>query len=43
MFILLGPSMLDNVNADGKLLHKQGMHRLAPQDNAKYEFSIQPF
>ena len=33
----------DNVDADGKLLHKQGMHRLAPQDNAKYEFSIQPF
>lgn len=33
----------DNVNADGELLHKQGMHRLAPQDNDKYNFSIQPF
>lgn len=33
----------DNTNADGNLLHKQGMHRLAPQDSDKYEFSIQPF
>ena len=33
----------DNVNADGKLLHKQGMHRLAPQDNDTYKYSIQPF
>ncbi|MCI1975048.1 MAG: aldose 1-epimerase family protein [Limosilactobacillus sp.] len=33
----------DNVNTDGELLHKQGMHRLAPQDNDKYNFSIQPF
>ena len=33
----------DNVNADGNLLHKQGMHRLAPQDSTEYQFSIEPF
>lgn len=33
----------DNVNADGQLLHKQGMHRLAPHESNEYNFSIQPF
>lgn len=33
----------DNVNADGQLLHKQGMHRLAPEGTDDYHFSIQPF
>ncbi|WP_076461768.1 aldose 1-epimerase family protein [Limosilactobacillus caccae] len=33
----------DNVNADGNLLHKQGMHRLAPTESCDYQFSIKPF
>lgn len=33
----------DNVEADGKLLHKQGMHRLSAQETDEYHFSIQPF
>lgn len=33
----------DNVNADGLLLHKQGMSRLAPGKKADYHFSIRPF
>lgn len=33
----------DNVAADGQLIHKQGMHRLAPLDTDDYHFSIQPF
>lgn len=33
----------DNVNADGLLLHKQGMSRLAPGQAASYRFSIRPF
>ncbi|WP_242361154.1 aldose 1-epimerase family protein [Limosilactobacillus antri] len=33
----------DNVNADGLLLHKQGMSRLAPGDSKRYHFSIKPF
>lgn len=33
----------DNVNADGLLLHKQGMSRLAPGQSAAYHFSIHPF
>ena len=33
----------DNVNADGLLLHKQGMYRLAPGQERDYHFSIRPF
>lgn len=33
----------DNVNADGLLLHKQGMTRLAPGKQANYHFGIRPF
>lgn len=33
----------DNVNADGQLLHKQGMHRLAPAESSNYHFNIKPF
>ena len=33
----------DNVNADGLLLHKQAMSRLAPGQSADYHFSIRPF
>lgn len=33
----------DNVDADGLLLHKQGMTRLAPHQQQEYKFSIRPF
>ena len=33
----------DNVAADGLLLHKQGMSRLAPGASKQYHFSIKPF
>lgn len=33
----------DNVAADGLLLHKQGMHRLAPGQETAYRFAIRPF
>lgn len=33
----------DNVDADGLLLHKQGMSRLAPRARRQYHFSIKPF
>lgn len=44
-FICVEPwwGIADNVNADGQLLHKQDMHRLAPQQSANYRFSIYPF
>lgn len=44
-FVCVEPwwGIADNVNADGQLLHKQDMHRLAPQQSANYRFSIQPF
>lgn len=44
-FVCIEPwwGIADNVNADGQLLHKQGMHRLAPQETDNYHFSIKPF
>lgn len=44
-FVCVEPwwGIADNLNADGRLLHKQDMHRLAPQQSAQYHFSIRPF
>lgn len=44
-FICVEPwwGIADNLNADGQLLHKQDMHRLAPQQCAQYRFNIRPF
>lgn len=44
-FVCIEPwwGIADNVNADGQLLHKQDMHRLAPHQEDSYNFSIQPF
>ncbi|HJE26785.1 MAG TPA: aldose 1-epimerase family protein [Limosilactobacillus pontis] len=44
-FVCVEPwwGIADNLNADGQLLHKQDMHRLAPQQSAQYRFSIRPF
>lgn len=44
-FVCVEPwwGIADNVQADGQLLHKQGMHRLAPQESNYYHFSIRPF
>lgn len=44
-FVCVEPwwGIADNVNADGQLLHKQGMHRLAPTEKDHYHFSIAPF
>lgn len=44
-FVCVEPwwGIADNVNADGLLLHKQGMHRLAPNETDNYHFSIKPF
>ena len=44
-FVCVEPwwGIADNVNADGQLLHKQDMHRLAPGQVAQYRFSIRPF
>ncbi|MRN06911.1 aldose 1-epimerase family protein [Lactobacillus sp. 0.1XD8-4] len=44
-FVCVEPwwGIADNVNADGTLLHKQGMHRLAPAEEDNYKFSIEPF
>lgn len=44
-FVCIEPwwGIADNMNADGQLLHKQDMHRLAPHQSAQYQFSIQPF
>ncbi|MCH3922715.1 aldose 1-epimerase family protein [Limosilactobacillus sp.] len=44
-FVCVEPwwGIADNVNADGQLLHKQDMHRLAPGQTADYRFSIRPF
>ena len=44
-FVCVEPwwGIADNVNADGQLLHKQDMHRLAPEQSAQYYFSIRPF
>lgn len=44
-FVCIEPwwGIADNVQADGQLLHKQGMHRLAPTETDQYHFSIRPF
>ena len=44
-FVCVEPwwGIADNVKADGLLLHKQGMHRLAPNETDNYHFSIKPF
>lgn len=44
-FVCVEPwwGIADNTNADGQLLHKQDMHRLAPQQEAHYRFGIHPF
>lgn len=44
-FVCVEPwwGIADNVNADGQLLHKQDLHRLAPGQTADYRFSIRPF
>lgn len=44
-FVCVEPwwGIADNLNADGQLLHKQDMHRLAPGQQAQYQFSIRPF
>ncbi|WP_302118181.1 aldose 1-epimerase family protein [uncultured Limosilactobacillus sp.] len=44
-FVCVEPwwGIADNVNTDGQLLHKQGMHRLAPNEIDNYNFNIKPF
>ncbi|MDO4903499.1 MAG: aldose 1-epimerase family protein [Limosilactobacillus sp.] len=44
-FVCIEPwwGIADNVEADGLLLHKQDMSRLAPGQDRDYDFSIKPF
>lgn len=44
-FMCLEPwwGIADNINADGQLVHKQGIHRLSSEQSAHYGFSVTIF